>query len=1424
MERSGNRATIELVLRRPDGAERDVAMTFSPETLVAEAAAALAAHAGVPDATELFVARQRRRLEPDAPMAEAELLRGDVLCLSEPGAPRGGPVEAPDDDVLELVAVGGPSMGSRWPLPPHGCVIGRSRDCDITVEDPAMSRAHLQIEIDGSSVRLTDRNSTNGTFIDGVRISDGHLLGANDVVEAGASLLKVERAEPRAGTRAPVADGWIRFNRPPRLRPGAVDTALVIPAPPAAAEKPRLPLVAAGIPLVIALVLWQLFPDNPGLLVIMALSPAMAVASYVEERRRGSRHRGRDESAWRRRVDDVIATLEEARVEAARRLRASAPDASDLERRAHHVEPSLWERRPRDDDFMLLRTGWGDRSWSPDLQREPGGSDALRREVEERLTPALVLPSVPLTLSLRSPTVTGLCGDRPAVDALTRWWLVQIATLHSPEDVSVVGLFADDESAAWSWTGWLPHTRAAPGSPAAGLQEVLGVIERRRSAGARVSTELTQMVVIVRGGVDVPASSLARLLQEGPAAGVSVVWLGAHPEDLPGECSSIVEVTSLSGDVSSTFTDGTRGQTGAAEGLDEATARGIALAVAPIREVRAAEARRTLADQVSLFDVLGVAEPSEGWVTGRWAAADHDLRAPIGLGHDATATLDLLHDGPHALVAGTTGAGKSELLQTWVAALAATYPPDRLNLLLIDYKGGAAFKDLHRLPHAVGFVTDLDGHLAERALVSLNAELKGRERALRAVAARDVAELEHQRAPGTPPRLVLVIDEFATLVKELPSFVDGVVDLAQRGRSLGIHLLLATQRPAGVITDAVRANTNLRIALRVADEADSHDVIGAADAAHIPRRVPGRTYVRRGHGELEEIQTAFGGVPVTRAARGVEVRDLWSEPSRSRDAATSTSQLQLLVRAIADAAEEANLPRPQSPWLPPLPAPIPLAHLRPQENLAVVGLLDEPQLQRQRPALLTLDDDGGCIVFGAAGSGKTSLLLTIGASFASSKMADATHLYGLDCGGGGLRPLEAVPQCGDVVTGDDQERVERLFFMIRSEIQRRRAMFAESRVTGIDGFVRARGETVPRLLILVDDYGAFASAFERVNLGELIDLLPQLVSEGRAAGVHFFISATRRASVPAALAAAVGKKIVLRLGDADDYAALGLDRRSWRNFEWGPGRGFIDGIEFQAATVGSDPAPEAVERALKAIAAEPAQRLPRPPAVTLLPRSLPIADLPPAPEPWVATVGVRETDLSAAHVDVTHGHVVVAGPYRSGRSTALATIATSLRASTEDIDLLLLAPRRTPLLQLDLWDEVAQGTERCEEVVNELAEARPAVARRGLVVIVDDAEELADGAVAYSLEPLVKKARDTNRRFAIAAESRSLHRAFGGWLTEVRKDKHGVLLDPEVDLDGDLFGVKLPRRQNRSFPPGRGYLVSRRGLELVQIATPLGDV
>ena len=749
-----------------------------------------------------------------------------------------------------------------------------------------------------------------------------------------------------------------------------------------------------------------------------------------------------------------------------------------------------------------------------------------------------------------------------------------------------------------------------------------------------------------------------------------------------------------------------------------------------------------------------------------------------------------------------------------IASLALSHPPDRLALLLVDYKGGAAFKDCVDLPHTVGLVTDLDAHLTRRALASLNAELQRRERLLGAAGAKDLPDMEARDPAGAPPSLLIVIDEFATLAKEVPDFVEGIVDVAQRGRSLGVHLLLATQRPGGVVSENIRANTNLRIALRVNEPAESSDVIGVSDAARISRGRPGRAYARTGHGELAEVQAAYVGGQ-SRASSGevtVAVEPFELDAARAETPAERERRRDRPHPDRGGGSRGCGARRHRDhlrrPWLEALPAV--LAAGATESGL---GTIDEPQRQLQRPLELDLETEGSVLVYGTSGSGKTTFLRTLTLALAERLPPEGLHVYGLDFASRGLTALEPLPHVGSIVGGEDEERTERLFSYLRTTLERRKLVLAQAGAFALSEYLaQPDAEPLPRVLVLLDGYAGFAAAFERVNLGALVDALPRLVADGRPVGLHFAITADRRGAVPNTLAGIVPAKLVLRMADDDEFAALGVPLKAVRGVHLPPGRGFFpDGVEFQVAWDG-----DVAERAAALASRHAGSTVP---SVEPLPTHVARAGLPAATEPWSAVVGVGDAELEPAVLDLADRHFLVVGPYRGGRSTALATIVESLRSSTPELEAHLLAPRRTPLAELGGWASVAEGAAACDDAALRLQALAGAAPERPLLVVIDDAEELAESLGAAPLETVVRRGRDVPIRVLAAAERQATQRAFSGWLRELRKEEHGLLLSPDADVDGDIFGTRLPRRSNPVFPPGRGYLVERGTVGLVQVAT-----
>ena len=730
------------------------------------------------------------------------------------------------------------------------------------------------------------------------------------------------------------------------------------------------------------------------------------------------------------------------------------------------------------------------------------------------------LAAAPVVVDLPRAGVIGLAGPAGETRAVARWLATQIAIWHTPSSVQLQLLTALDGSADWDWFRWLPHARGDGLGTAVSLigndtttcddriRALLKLLESRAAAGrdrfAGADSWSPPVVVILDGARRLRGlPGVARLLGDGPRHGIFFIALDTDSARLPEEGRAELAFP-VGGGVAATLR--VHGEAPVAPLLADQVspgwAEGVARALSPLRDVGSEQAGAALPATARLVDLIGLDPHRPADLLGRWRSGGLTPRAPVGVSIDGPFTIDLKRDGPHALVAGTTGSGKSEFLQTLVASLAVANRPDAIHFVLVDYKGASAFADCAALPHTVGMVTNLDGRETQRALTSLEAELRRREVRLHELGAVDI-EAAWEAAPGRGraglARLVLVIDEFAELAHELPEFVTGLMRIARVGRSLGVHLILATQRPAGVITAEIQANTGLRVALRMEGDGDSQEVIGTSDAARISRATPGRAYARIGGG------TALVGFQSARVAgrrRGVTVglpppqvvRVGWARlgypwPGRppAADAAGPATDLHALVDCVREAARLDQVEPGPSPWLPALPDLIGVGDLPPPApgEPVAFGLEDLPADQAQVPASFDVRAGPHLVAIGAARSGRSTLLRTLATQVCTAYPPDLVHLYGLDYGNGALLPLADLPHCGAVVRRTEGDRVERLVNRLIAEVDRRHEQLARHRLGDIAEQHRAAPpeERLPYILLVVDRWEAstvgYAARFGR---------------------------------------------------------------------------------------------------------------------------------------------------------------------------------------------------------------------------------------------------------------------------------------------------------------------------------------------------------
>ncbi|QYN35495.1 FHA domain-containing protein [Pseudonocardia sp. DSM 110487] len=1348
----------------------------------------------------------------DNAVAGSPLREGSVLHYGR--TPQLSPVRSAPPLVLRVVS--GVAAGTELPLVPGQVVIvGRAASCQLVLDDPDVSRQHAQLVVGRNRVTLADLGSRNGVQLDGRTVA-----GAADVdgkvIQIGGNRLVVEAFRDRAAVVGRGDSGEVLLNRTPRSRPVRFEPPTVaMPAHPVDDDDRGFPVLPALLPLVAAVVM-ALVLRNAIFLLFGLLSPLMLIGSWWTERRRRQRRGLRNEESYRSKLTSAMLRIEAATDDEDADLRAGWPDPATTVRTAITPRRELWERQPADDDWLAIRLGRADRPAAVKITGEPpdGWSPPMLR-------------LAPLGVSLVDQPMLGIAGPSGWLDAQLAWVVTQLAVHHSPDELRLAIVAPDADEEQLGWLRWLPHLRADDGSVRAGWDpagaeqtiKFLGdELQRRSAERARGSSSdrstRPDLVVVLAGTADLRRRpQLTNLLNRGPAAGLRFVCVETDERRLPDGARSRLVATGR--DVVLRIDRG-ESRTVVPDEIAPTIAELVARSLAPIRRVGDAPGQDIPAS-VRLIALAG--EPAIDEIRAAWGLSHDQTEVVIGADADGPVLVDIARDGPHALVAGISGSGKSDFLRTLIAGLARANPPTGLNFLFLDYKGGATFKDLDSLPHVVGSVTNLNTRLAARALSSLRAELNRRQAQLAAAGAEDLADYRRRAAadPGLPPfpRLVVVADELAELKEQLQSLVDGLVNVARVGRSLGVHLILATQKAAGVVDGQIRANTDLRVCLRVKETGDSQDVIDTPEAAYLPSAYPGRALLVRGSGPAQLLQTARVTAP-RRSASGTVRRAVamrWFDvaaPPPPADGATDelTTDLNVLVDAVRAAAHAEGLAPPYRPWLPPLPTTLALDTLPPTRFAIPLGLWDRPQDQRQDVLEVPLGS-GHLAIVGSGRSGRTTALRAVAVGLARAAGPAELHLHVVD-GFGGLAGLDALPHTGVVVGPDDAERLERLLTRLAATMRDRRRDLSRLGATSVaELWSRNAPDAPPHIVLLVDGWDGLVESTDGAAQTAMLDLL----SGGPAAGITVCLAGDERI-LKSRLLARLTHRLCLRLNNPTDATLLGLQVRNLPE-DLPPGRALWadDGEQVQVPLLTTDPSGPAQAAALADVAArlragaEQPDPTRAPMRLDRLPEQITLAEATrlgtqPTTGPHVL-LGVSGDRLSPVWASLDSGPVLIAGPAGSGRSTAAAAVAASAAAS--GLRVLLGVHRRMA------------------------AHERAAVAGVTVVAAGEVASSLEDSAVDLVVlddvdrfpvdEDLAERlTKPDGPSLAVAGLLDSFGFGASGLLKFARtRPGSVVLLCPPNHLVAANVGVTLERGMGFSGPPGRAYLVAEGKMMLGQV-------
>lgn len=975
-------------------------------------------------------------------------------------------------------------------------------------------------------------------------------------------------------------------------------------------------------------------------------------------------------------------------------------------KRAFERDVHLFERTLQDKDALTLRLGTGDVPLEADISWPKRGfvlaQDPLLEAALTLAEKPQMVQDVPISIDLRRYTTVGIAGTEDTRDALLRSWAVQLATLVSPQEVKLVGFFDPKKKELVRSLRRLALTRASDGrtrlvatrvSDARDLDLYLAHVLAPRFARAEKDGAVFTHYVIIADSTFLtePLDILSRIQKE-HTAGVTLIYTAAAVETLPQASECVVELKDESlqtkdkpkapdylspydslrsapkEDLSRLFLAQDTSKTTRFFKQDiypsPTELESVATSLARIH-LKENEARFILPASLTFLKSLGASSIDALDIERRWAEADatRSLAATIGIDETGAPLILDAHetqDGPHGLVAGTTGSGKSELLISWILSLCVSFPPEQVSFVLIDYKGGGLASAFTRknmvLPHLAGTVTNLDGSEIARSLTSLRAELTRRQRLLdeakRSCAEATMDALSYMRhylkgdLTEPMPELFIVADEFAEIKQQESDFMEGLISAARIGRALGVHLILATQKPEGVISDQISANSRFRVCLRVATAADSKEMLRRPDAATLEG--PGRLYLLVGYDERYTLGQASytGGIyqeslpdketqesTVELVTATGRLLDRFSiEESSSQD--LSASEFDVVLKEIVRISEGRCAHRL---WLDPLEAHPTLEALRarypdaqkddaPWELNPIIGELDDPARQEKRALTLPLTRVGNAVIYGSVGTGAEELVSSALYDMLQRHSPQDLNVYILDFGSELLRSFEGHPCVGDIATSDETEKVRRLFDRLEKEIQTRRKILARAK-KNFEAYERSSQDSLPSILLIINGMGAFMELYESYE-----QRLVRVLRDGIRVGIFTIVVATSASEIRLRLRQGLKQYLACELAHEDDYLQIFSNMRGVSS-PHGLARGLIEeeGIKylFQGAFIEAEDEDkqEIIEQLLKEQIYEE-----RAFSIALMPEHIQISDLHPHQRPDALAIGLYEDNLEALYL------------------------------------------------------------------------------------------------------------------------------------------------------------------------------------------------
>ena len=977
------------------------------------------------------------------------------------------------------------------------------------------------------------------------------------------------------------------YHRSPRIIYRSSEDKIQIAPPSKEPQKPndellRLivpPLLMVGVTVLITLV------QPRGIYILVTVT--MSIASAIFSVRGFFKNRKKFKEDKKERIDLYHLYLKDKAIELNKLEREQRdgmlyhfPNINELTGLVTDYSHRIYEKTPLHFDFLYYRLGLGQVPTSYKLtygqEERSGKKDALEEEGYALYTRHKKIPDLPIVANLSHGPV-GYIGPRNLVLEQLQLLVMQLAVFHSYHDVQVITIMPEEERDQWDWLRWLPHAtlqelnvrgfvynQRTHDQVLNSLNQILKLRKAQKEEATRQETTLysPHYVVLVTDEKLILDHIIMEFFTEDPTdLGCSLIFVQDVMSSLSENIKTVVNIK-----------DRNTGQLVMEEGIlreidfrldhfpEGYDKERIARTLAPLNHLQ--NLKSSIPDTVTFMEMYGAETFSDLQVLQKWQqnAPYKSLAVPIGLRGKEDLVYLNLHEkahGPHGLIAGT--------IQSYILSLAVNFHPHDVAFLLIDYKGGGMANLFKNLPHLLGTITNLDGAQSMRALASINAEIHRRERLFREFEVNHINQYQKKFKNGEAteplPHLFLISDEFAELKVNQPDFIKELVSIARVGRSLGVHLILATQKPSGVVDDQIWSNSRFKLALKVADRTDSMEMLKTPDAAEITQT--GRAYLQVGNNEVYELfQSAWSGADYQpdKDEMGIEdhtiylINDLGqyevlnqdlSGLDLAEDIKEVPTELEAIVSQIQVLTESQQIPPVPQPWLPPLKERMTLQELEPIQPLeaweqkkpvsVLLGMADIPQAQKQEPVSVNLSKDGHILLYGSPGTGKTTFLQSAAMDLARKFSPKDVTLYLMDFGTNGLAPLGQLPQVAATLLLDQTEKIAKFVRIMERELNRRKKLLSDYGVGTLELYRQASGQEEPAIVILLDSY---ESMKEEAYEADLFKLLVRISREGLSIGVHLLVTAGRQSNLRAQFYANFKHQLSLPQNDVGEVRSI----------------------------------------------------------------------------------------------------------------------------------------------------------------------------------------------------------------------------------------------------------------------------------------------